>query len=966
MATQTQVNRLVDIQQYGQSIWYDNIRRGLITSGELKKMLDDDGLLGITSNPTIFKNAISGSTDYDDIIKTLVKREKGVDEIYETLAVEDIQMACDLLRPVYDRTKGRDGFVSLEVSPYLANDTDGTLKEANRLRKEVGRDNVMIKVPATPAGIPAFEQLIADGFNINVTLLFAVGMYEKVANAYVAGLEKRLAAGKDIRNISSVASFFVSRIDTEIDKRIALRLPLLKTDAEREKLSALYGKTAIANAKMAYKLYNQIISTPRWKKLADKGARVQRLLWASTSTKNPKYRDVFYVEGLIGQDTVDTVPAATFSSFRDHGEAGATLDKNIAAAERDLQTLADLGIDLADATAKLMDEGVKSFSDSFDELMSAIEKKREAILGDTVDRQTFSIGKDAETVKASLESMRKSGFVRRLWDKDPTLWTKKKEHHPIIRNALGWLHVVEQELERVERLTAFADEVKKRGFKHALLLGMGGSSLCPEVMRLTFGVIKGFPELHVLDSTVPAQVAAIEKKVDLAKTLCIVASKSGSTTEPNVFHHYFFEKMKAACKGDAKKAALNFIAITDPGSSLEKEVTEKGFWHVFSGVPEIGGRFSALSKFGLAPAAAMGVDVKAFLTETERMVHSCASCVPPEDNPGVVLGTILGELAKKGRDKVTFITSPAISDLGAWLEQLLAESTGKEGTGLIPVADEPLGSPDNYGDDRVFAYVRVTKAPDAKQDKMVDALEKAGHPVVRGIIDAKTDLGEEFFRWEIATATAGAILGINAFDQPNVQESKDNTKALLEEYKKKGALPQEAPVLKADGIELYADKKNAAELKEKAARSQFPKGSLESYLQAHYARLKKGDYAALTAYIEMSAAHVKTLQSIRTTLRDTKKVATTVGFGPRFLHSTGQLHKGGPDSGVFTQITCDDPEDLPIPGEKFTFGVLKEAQSLGDFQCLAKRGRRLLRVHLGKNVDKGLERLRKAVEAVTR
>ncbi|MBI4178582.1 bifunctional transaldolase/phosoglucose isomerase [bacterium] len=963
MSTQTQVNPLVGIQEHGQSPWYDNIRRGLIASGELQQMIDQDGLLGITSNPSIFKNAIAGSTDYDTEITALVKKETGVDQIYETLAVKDIQMATDLMRPVYDKTGGRDGYVSLEVSPYLANDTEGTLKEARRLRKAVSRDNVMIKVPATPAGIPAFEQLISEGFNINVTLLFAVEMYEKVALAYLSGLEKRLAAGQDIRGIGSVASFFVSRIDSEIDKRIALQLPLLKSDADRKKLSALCGKTAVANAKMAYKLYKQIIAGPRWKKLAAAGAKVQRLLWASTSTKNPKYRDVFYVEDLIGQDTVNTIPAATFNAFRDHGKVSASLEKEMAAAERDLKTLAEHGIDLSNATAQLLDEGVKAFSDSFDELMSAIEKKREAIMGDTINRQTFNIGKEADAVKAALDSMRKSGFVRRLWEKDPTLWTKKKEHHPVIRGALGWLNVVDQEFERASRLTDFAVEVKKRGFKHALLLGMGGSSLCPEVMRLTFGVIKGFPELHVLDSTVPSQIAAFEKKVDLAKTLCIVSSKSGSTIEPNVFYQYFFDKMRAV-KG--AKAAENFIAITDPGSALEKEAQKMGFWHIFSGVPEIGGRYSALSKFGLVPAAAMGVDTRAFLTEAERMVHSCASCVPPEDNPGVVLGTILGELAKKGRDKVTIIASPAIGDLGAWLEQLIAESTGKEGTGLIPVADEPLASPDKYGNDRVFAYVRVTKSADAKQDKLVDALEKAGHPVVRCVIDAITDLGEEFFRWEIATATAGAILGINAFDQPNVQESKDNTKALLDEYKKKGSLPADKPILEAEGIALYADKKNAAALKDKTARSQFPKGSLESVLQAHFSRLKAGDYAAFNAYIEMSAANVKAVQAIRSTVRDTKKVATTVGFGPRFLHSTGQLHKGGPDSGFFTQITCDDASDLSIPGEKFTFGILKEAQALGDFQCLAKRGRRLLRVHLGKNVEKGLERLRKAVAAVTR
>jgi len=555
-------------------------------------------------------------------------------------------------------------------------------------------------------------------------------------------------------------------------------------------------------------------------------------------------------------------------------------------------------------------------------------------------------------VQAKLKELRQTDFVRRLWAKDPTLWHSDPAQQKIIRNALGWLHVTEQQVHDLPRIKGVAESVRAAGFKHALLLGMGGSSLCPEVFRMTFGVVPGYPELHVLDSTVPAQVRSFEKRVDLAKTLCIVASKSGATTEPLVFYRYFFERMRGV---KSEKAGENFIAITDPGSLLEKLAQESRFRDILPGVPDIGGRYSALSNFGIVPAAIMGVNVEHLLHRAERMRQSCDSSVPPEDNPGVRLGVVMGELAKQGRDKITFVTSPAIWDLGAWIEQLIAESTGKEGKGIVPVDDEPLGPPEAYGQDRLFAYIRYTNGVDAAQDAKVAALEKTGHPVVRIELTDLINLGEEFFRWEVATAVAGSMLGINAFDQPNVQESKDYTKSFLDEYKKAGRLPEEQPILKTDGIFLYCD----------AANKQALGGAttLEAALKAHLARVKAGDYFAVNAYVERADASHRALQAIRLRVRDKKKVATTLGYGPRFLHSTGQLHKGGPNTGVFIQITSDDAEDLPIPGEPYTFGVLKAAQALGDFLSLSKRNRRALRVHLGKDVTAGLRRLELAVEA---
>ena len=568
-------------------------------------------------------------------------------------------------------------------------------------------------------------------------------------------------------------------------------------------------------------------------------------------------------------------------------------------------------------------------------------------------QQVYALGALDAGVQAKLKELRQTGFVSRLWAKDPTLWHQDPTHQKIIRNALGWLHITEQQVHHLSRIKGVAESVRAAGFKHVLLLGMGGSSLCPEVFRMTFGVLPGFPELHVLDSTVPAQVRSFEKRVDLARTLCIVSSKSGSTIEPLVFYRYFFDRLRQV-KGD--KAGEHFIAITDPGSMLESLAQESKFRDILPGVPDIGGRYSALSNFGIVPAAIMGVNVEHLLDRAERMRQSCDSHVPPEDNPGVMLGIVLGELAKQGRDKITFVTSPAISDLGAWLEQLIAESTGKEGKGIIPVDDEPLGPPDVYGRDRLFAYIRDAGSPDSDQDAKVAALEKAGHPVIRIELTDLINLGEEFFRWEMATAVAGSLLGINAFDQPNVQESKDYTKNFLDEYKKTGRLPEEEPVLSAEGITIYGD----------AANRQALKGAstLEEALKAHLVRVQGGDYVAVNAYVERTDVSHRVLQNIRLRVRDKRKVATTLGYGPRFLHSTGQLHKGGPNSGVFLQITSDDAQDLPIPGEPYTFGVLKAAQALGDFLSLSKRNRRAIRVHLGADVEAGLERLQQAMEKV--
>ena len=918
------MNPLQELHQYGQSVWLDYIRRDLITSGKLEKYVKEDGLRGMTSNPAIFEKAFT-SSEYAGRLKDI--DAKDAKAIYERLAVPDIQDAANVLRPLYEESKARDGYVSLEVSPYLAKDTQNTLEEARRLWKLVERPNVMIKVPGTPEGIPAFGQLISEGINVNVTLLFAVDAYVKVAEAYIEGVERFAANGGDPSRVASVASFFVSRIDVAIDELLD----------KRPEASALLGKVAIANAKLAYEKYERLFGSSRWKKLEDRGAQRQRLLWASTGTKNPKYRDVLYVEELIGADTVNTMPPATFDAFRDHGKLRNALQEDLAGAHKVMDQLAKTGISMEEITGKLLVDGLKLFAEAFDKLLNALDARCKSGVKPKLTGQTYAIPAEAAAaVRQSLDDWQAGGKVRRLWARDASLWTGSDE-----AKWLGWLTITEDQLAHAHHLEELGQEVKSGGFTHAVLLGMGGSSLCPEVMKMTFGKIDGFPEMHVLDSTDPAQIRALESKLDLAKTLFIVSSKSGSTLEPNIFRQYFYEK--------AGRDGSRFIAVTDPDSNMQKAAEAGNFRKILFGLPSIGGRYSALSDFGMAPASVMGVDVKKFLDRTEEMVQACTSCVPVDQNPGVVLGTVLGTLGNQGKDKITIVASPAISDLGAWLEQLIAESTGKNGKGLIPVDREKLGPPEVYGHDRVFAYERFTPEPDAAQDAALDALEKAGHPVIRIGVDDRYDLGQEFFRWEIATAVAGSLLGINPFDQPDVEASKIATKKLTSEYEKTGSLPPEKPIFEGDGIKLFGDD------------SLGRHDSLSGYLRTHLDRLREGDYFALLAYIQMNAENEETLQAIRHGIRDNRKVATCLGFGPRFLHSTGQAYKGGPNTGVFVQITCDDAEDLAVPGQKYTFGTVKAAQARGDFEVLSERRRRALRVHLGADVRKGLEALRMAL-----
>jgi len=942
------MNPLVQLHSKKQSFWLDYIRRRLMTSGDLKKMLREDGLRGMTSNPTIFQKAISAGDEYDQTIKKLAKKIECEEQLFEALAIEDIQKAADILKPVYKSSQGEDGFISLEVSPNLAFDTQGTLAAAKRLSKKVNRPNLMIKIPGTLEGLPAIEEAIFAGININITLLFSVEIYKKVVAAYIKGLERRVKKGLPIRKIASVASFFVSRVDVLIDKQIEKIIS--EGGSHGQQASQILHKIAIANAKVAYEYYETVFNSPRFKKLRKKGAQDQRLLWASTGTKDKRLSDVFYIEELIGPNTVNTIPPATAEAFKDHGTVEVKLNVGVAQAKKDLESLADLGISIEKATDKLQKDGVKSFINSFDELLTVVAAKKELLLGNHDQKMKLSLGNLTNAFDEQVEKMEDENWIKRIWSKDASLWKTNEAHQKIITNSLGWLTVARIVKNNFSLLEEIQKSVIKAKFTHVLLLGMGGSSLCPEVLSLTFGRKKGFPEFSILDSTQPASVIERASRSKPEKTLYIVASKSGSTTEPNAFLSYFFDQVK---KKKGAKAGDNFIAITDPGTLMEDLAKKKKFRKIILNPPDIGGRYSALSFFGMVPAAVMGLPFQKVINRAIGMSGACSLWTPLQKNPGAILGAALGVAAKAGRNKLTLFISKEIETFGTWVEQLVAESTGKEDTGILPVESEEIQGPEAYSSDRIFVSIRTGKNNNKRFGPKLKKLEKAGHPVIEILVDGKNNIGAEFFRWEMATAVTGAILGINPFDQPNVQEAKELTKSMISDYKSSGQLPEESPVFEDDKVIVYAVSHGNGNFQ-----------TFKDVIQHFLAQIGPQDYVALLAYMLRNKVNESYLQDVRHKILKEKKVATTVGFGPRYLHSTGQYHKGGDNHGLFISITSEDQHDLSIPGEPFTYHVLKEAQAWGDKAALRNKSRRLIHIHL-KDSKKGLKWLNESIQQLS-
>lgn len=889
-------NPLQRLADYGQSVWNDNLSREMITSGELKRLIAEDGVVGITSNPTIFDQAISQSNDYDEQIKELIARGRNVNEIYDALTVKDIQDACDILRPVHEATRGVDGMVSLEVSPFLAHNTGRTLSEARRLNALVNRPNVMIKIPGTQEGIPAIEQALYEGININITLLFSLDAYRQVMESYLRAMERRVNEGKPVDSITSVASFFVSRVDSEVDKRLQAIIDENPQSDRAKTAKAIMGRVAIANARLAYQEFKKVFNSDRFAQLAGFGVRIQRPLWASTSTKNPDYSDTLYIDELIGPNTVQTMAPASIEAFRDHGTVSATVEQDVDVASDTIETMESLGIAYQDVIDVLVREGVEKFADSFRSLLNSLERVCERLGNEMHHERTTRLAAVAEAAEGQLAALRSERAAKRLRDHDSTFWHGDTAK---IHDRLGWLTSVDEMLAAAESgvFDRLSEDTNRRGYQRAMLLGMGGSSLAPEVMAAILPAASGYPVLEVLDTTNPDAVSAVLARAGDERTLFIVSSKSGTTIETRALFHFFLDQRD----GNAD----DFIVVTDPGSPLEVEARERGCWKVFTNRPDIGGRYSALSYFGLVPATVAGIDVKPLLKSAAELIP-----VHNEAHPGVWIGAALAGAHQSGRDKLTILADDPWDAFGDWLEQLIAESTGKQGVGILPVVREKEFDPSRYGNDRIFVHIGASDSPTGS---LVRDIEAAGHPVIQ----QHPDLGELFITWEIATAIAGHGLGINPFDEPNVQEAKDATNAVLAGSKR------------FDGAATPASK------------------ALDSILNA----ASSGDYVAILAFVNPTDKHRVALDQLRQAVGERTGLATTVGIGPRYLHSTGQLHKGGATNGVFLQLVQHPTAELDIPGESFSFSDLFHAQADGDAIALQQHGRPFWRI----DVDASLE-----------
>ena len=941
------MNPLLRLLEHGQSYWLDNLTRGMIRDGELERRVREEGLRGVTSNPAIFSKAISGGGEYDDQIERLAREGRSLGEIYEEVVVEDIRGACDVLRPVYDESGGRDGFVSLEVSPWLAHDTEGSIREARRLFRAVDRPNVLIKIPGTEAGVPAIEELLYEGINVNVTLLFSIEAYEAVARAHIRALERRLEEGSPVDGVASVASFFLSRIDVLVDRVLGHRIVPGRPPSGGPRPEELVGRVAVANARLAYRRFRDLHSGERWERLAEAGAEPQRMLWASTSTKDPLYSDVRYVEPLIGPHTVNTLPERTIEAFADHGVVADTVEESLEEAGAVMEGLAEIGVDFERITGQLLDEGVQKFVDPYDRLMATLDERRRALVGPRTAGVTVSAGGLEGELEDALDALRQRQFVRRLHGGDASLWAEEAEDASAIRRRLGWLDAGERFRDRLGALTDFAASIREDGVRDVVMLGTGGSVGVARALAGGLGSAPDHPVLTVLDDPHPEAVRAVEEATDPETTLYLVASKSGTTVETLALYRHFLGRAQEAL---GEEAADRFAAITDPGTPLAEEAEARSFRELFENPEDIGGRYSALSYFGLVPAALLGAGPGDLLAEADRVRSACDPALPPADHPAVRLGAMLGMAARSGRDKVTLFVSDELAGFRPWLEQLLAESLGKEGRGLIPVAGETPVVPGAYRDDRLFVHVALEGREERGVRDALRELAEGGHPVVRFTLPSRQALGGEFHRWMLATATAGFVLGVNPFDEPDVAAAKRETERLLEAGREGGDVP-------VPGDELLASAEEGMEIR--GSEDWLPAGG-EGVPERAARAAGPGGYVALLPYFPLDAARTEALEAVRRALWSASGAAVTVDRGPAYLHSTGQLHKGGPGGGVYLILTHEPADDLEVPGAGYTFGALHRAQALADARVLRDRGRRVLRIHMA-DPDRGLRRLHDAL-----
>ena len=939
------MNPLHGLEQQGLSVWLQDLERSHIWTGALHTMVREDRLKGVLWTPAALERSIANTSDYSPALAALVSDGSDPNEAGERLMVEDVQWACDILTPLHFATEGLEGFCSVPLSPHLAHDPAETLEEASRLWDLVARDNLMLAVPATPAGLEALPELIAQGFNVHASHVFSLERFQEVQEGFWRGLEDLVRSGGDPSSVAAMTSVPLHLVDDYADAQIEDRAASADP-ATADRLAAARGRVASAIAQLVLQAHTASLASERWTGLAAQGARPLRLVWCDVATGDDADPGSRYFEGFGLRDTTMVLPPALYQAVKDGRAAPAPATPSADEARTVISQLNESGVNWSAAADELENIALQVDIDSGDRLVSAIQSTRMQLIADAQPSMDLSLGEHEAAVEARIDQLDGIGYVRRLWAGDGTLFDESVDGAELAEQSLGWLDVLSGFETYADHLLELRDKLETDQVESVVVLAMGEAGLAPNVFAQVFGQLDGSPELLVLDSTVPNQIRAVEDDITPEETLFLVSSKDGDTLEARAFEAYFLDQVKTPD---------NFAVITDPDTDLDAAAIERDYVSVVHGDLSVADHFSALSPHGIVPVAAMGLDVEELFDRVQLMVGSCSYGVPARDNPGVILGAALGELAAHGRDKLTLFSTPGLAGFLPWLEHLIAETTGKNGRGIVPVVGESLATPDRYGNDRVFVFIALEDDEDDAQSAMldrIDALHEAGHPLLTFTLSDPRDLAQEMFRWQVAATTAAHVIGVNPFDQPDDESSESDADEGTpadggSESPAQDSLAQER-VADGDGIVVYSDRANAQAL----SASDLP-----SALRAHLDRLQPGQYFALTAFVEPTDANAAALEQIRNAVRDRYRVATTVGFGPQCSYATGQLHRSGPDTGLYMQVTCDDAEDIPVPELDYTFGELKAAQQDADFDAMSKRERRQIRVHLGADAEAGLGRL---------
>lgn len=933
---------LWEMRGRGQGVWLQGGRRLLVEGGGLDELMRTKAVSGLDCDLTTLAGAVSRGAEYADPLLRIAAQSGGL-EAAEALLADEARIAAEVLLPLYRESDGRDGLVSVDAAAARVDDAESMSRAARRMAQAAEMPNVVLKLPPTDSGFAVFEALIAEGLGVHMGPLFSLASVERATGAFLRGARARVGDGS-LRWPTTVISFGLAPLDIAIDELLRDTV----RGAGRRDMSAaesLLGNTATAMARVACRRQRELVAAQAGAVDSDLGPIL--LAWTDLSTGDARQPRRRYAESLIGPGTAVVVSFGLLGNLARRGVVEATLVQRVDEAEEMLVELEDLGIDAAATGSALEAWAIRRRISGYEELSNAIAVATRALVADRDGAS--SVASTGTPWSASrpeigaelvcLDDLTERDAVARMWDKDASLWGPDDEMRELIGNRMGWLDAAaDTDSTGNEPLRRFAAQLQEADIEHVLLLGMGGSSLCAEVCRRVFGSDR----VRVLDSTVPAHIRAVTESVDPARTSVLVSSKSGTTTEVRALLDYFYALAAPMLENPGER----FAAITDPGTPLEQVAHERGFERLWLAPADVGGRFSALTVFGTLPMTIMGIEAPEVLASARRMATSCAREVSAAANPAARLASAIHQALIVGRDKLTFLMSPTLKAFGAWAEQLIAESTGKQGKGVIPIIAEPPGEVGEYGADRLFVSMRLAEEDDTESLHDVDALEAAGHPVVRIVLGDRHDIGGEFFRWEAAVALLGALMGINPFDQPDVQASKDRTMAILAAAERGEQLPERPPVAAGSGWTIFADLEGDPEL-----ASRLRGADMSSWLEAHLGRASPPQYLGIQAFVSPQRATHRALQRLRVLLRRRRGLASTLGWGPGFLHSTGQLHKGGPDTGLFLQITADDDEDIDVPGAGYSFGELARAQSLGDLAALQERGRRVVRIHLGDPVS---------------